>query len=160
VRIYVQKPTAHFVKLIALLCLYGVMYFPGLVGLTAPVPPPGALPGSIGLLLCLAGLALLLLARFTLGRNWSDLVVIKKDHELVARGPYRWVRHPLYSGFLLAFAGSALTLGSPAAYALLLFCILAFTIKARAEEKLLTRQFPSEYPAYCRRVKAFIPSLL
>jgi protein-S-isoprenylcysteine O-methyltransferase Ste14 len=61
-----------------------------------------------------AGLGFSILARRYLGRNWSGTVTLKEDHELIRTGPYRWVRHPIYSGILLGFVGSAVALGGGA----------------------------------------------
>src|SRR5215470_11475713 len=63
---------------------------------------------AFGTLLVIAGLAFALWARWHLGRNWSSTVVVKQDHTLITTGPYRWVRHPIYSGMVLALFGTAL----------------------------------------------------
>src|SRR5579871_3841744 len=59
-------------------------------------------PPTVGVVLTAAGLLFAIWARLTLGGNWSGIVTLKKDHELIIRGPYRWVRHPIYTGLLLA----------------------------------------------------------
>ena len=66
---------------------------------------------SLGVILCAAGMAFLVWARQHLGRNWSQTVSIKKGHELVTSGPYRYVRHPMYAGGIIACIGSAIALG-------------------------------------------------
>jgi protein-S-isoprenylcysteine O-methyltransferase Ste14 len=65
----------------------------------------------IGVSLTGIGVALAIWARWRLGRNWSDKVVLKVDHELIRNGPYRYLRHPIYTGVLLALAGTALVIG-------------------------------------------------
>lgn len=118
---------------------------------------PADLRVPLGAGLCALGLAGAIWSRQTLADNWSGLVTFKEGHELVVRGPYRFVRHPIYSSLLLMVLGSAVAKGTLAALAgLLLFC-LAFGIKIVQEEKLLLRHFPETYPAYRSRVKALVP---
>ncbi len=95
-------------------------------------------------------------ARQHLGRNWSQTVAVKKDHELVTSGPYRYVRHPMYSGGLLACIGSAIVCGGPWIFLLVILGSLFFW-RMGAEDKLLAKQFPDEYPDYKKRTKALIP---
>jgi protein-S-isoprenylcysteine O-methyltransferase Ste14 len=159
VEVYAQKPAARLVKLVGLLILYALLYFPDWFGLRPPAAPT-VIFGSIGIVLCAAGVALVVQSRRALGRNWSDLVVVKAKREIVEKGPYRWLRHPLYSGCMLGFLGSAMTIGSPLAYGIAAFCALGFVVKARKEEALLAACFPTAYPAYRRQVKAFVPFLL
>lgn len=111
-------------------------------------------------MLVVFGLGICLWARGALGTNWSGAVTLKQDHELIERGPYRYVRHPIYSGFLLMAIGTAIlhARGSELVFCGLLGLGLWF--KLRAEEALLTRHFPEAYPQYRRRVKALIPHLL
>jgi protein-S-isoprenylcysteine O-methyltransferase Ste14 len=73
--------------------------------------PAGALVSVLGLGLVAAGLGFSVWARRHLGRNWSWAVVVKEDHSLIRTGPYRYVRHPIYTGLLLAFLGMAVTVG-------------------------------------------------
>ena len=113
----------------------------------------------IGNLLTMAGLAVTLWARAVLGRNWSGTVVFKEDHELIQRGPYAYVRHPIYSGFLLMGLGTAVTYGRLAGFVLLAAGMMVFAVKSRAEERLMTSHFPEAYPEYRRRVKALIPGV-
>jgi protein-S-isoprenylcysteine O-methyltransferase Ste14 len=146
-------------KILSLVCLFVVIYCPQWVHLRRPAENRSSVIGLVGLLLCLAGISLLILARRALGRNWSDLVVVKSDHEVVQRGPYHWVRHPLYVGGILGFLGSALTVGTPAAYTVVAVCFVGLFVKSRKEEALLSQQLPG-YASYKRRVKAFIPFVL
>lgn len=110
-----------------------------------------------GLLVAIAGTAFAIWARQTLGENWSARITLKVDHELIERGPYALVRHPIYTGILGTMAGTALfggTLRGVCAFALLL---AGFVYKMTQEEKLMESSFPEAYPAYRRRVKALIP---
>jgi protein-S-isoprenylcysteine O-methyltransferase Ste14 len=119
----------------------------------APVRP---VLSVIGILICLAGMALLVAARQALGPNWSQTVSAKEGHELVMSGPYRYVRHPMYTGGLIAALGSAIVVGGPFVFLLLLLGSL-FLWRVRAEDRLMVEQFPAEYPAYMQRTKALIP---
>lgn len=119
----------------------------------APVHP---VLGAIGVVMCAAGLGCLVVARQELGRNWSQTVSAKEDHELITSGPYRYVRHPMYTGGLLACLGSAITCGGPFVFLLLLLGAL-FLWRVGAEDRLMVRQFPDAYPDYMRRTKALIP---
>ena len=106
------------------------------------------------------GLWVTMWARFTLGRNWSAAVTFKQDHELIERGPYRYVRHPIYSGVLLMVLGSAMLRAWISGFVLCGILLVSFWFKLRAEERLLTEHFPEEYPRYRERVRALIPFVL
>ena len=110
--------------------------------------------------LCLIGLAFAVWARVTLGRNWSGVVTLKEGHELIERGPYRFVRHPIYTGILTMFFATALALGHLAGFAATLLMFASFWIKLRDEEKLMLQQFPGQYTAYRQRTRRIIPFVL
>lgn len=150
---------SRIMKILGMLYLFAFIYFPKWVGIHPR--PLAAWPGLhwIGAAICAAGVALVIAARRNLGRNWSDLVVLKRNHELIQSGPYRWIRHPLYSGMLLAILGSVMTVNSRFAYIAVPIVWLGFWLKAHREEALLEQRFP-EYRHYRQRVKAFIPSIL
>jgi protein-S-isoprenylcysteine O-methyltransferase Ste14 len=119
-----------------------------------------AVRGVIGLGLTLTGIAFTIWARVTLGRNWSGIVEVKQNHELVRRGPYIIVRHPIYSGALLAMLGTAIAFGEWRGY--LGFAIALFTWKAKSltEERFMGQQFGEAYARYKAEVKALIPGVL
>ena len=98
-------------------------------------------------------------ARRHLGRNWSGVVTVKQDHELVESGPYSMVRHPIYTGLLLAFVGSALARGEWRGVLAVLLALWAFWRKWRLEERWMREQFGEQYAAYSRRVCAVVPFL-
>jgi protein-S-isoprenylcysteine O-methyltransferase Ste14 len=105
-----------------------------------------------GLAVTCLGLAVACWARYHLGRNWSGLVVIKHGHDIVSSGPYNYVRHPIYSGLVLAMAGSTITAGTLFAVIGWLFVVLAFSIKLSHEEQMLTRVFGWQYAELCLSV--------
>ena len=109
---------------------------------------------------CLGGVLLCIWARAVLGRNWSGTVTLKENHELIVRGPYRLVRHPIYTGLLMMLAGTALQQGRLASLFAVVVVFVALWIKLRQEEELMVKQFPAEYPSYCARVKRIIPFVL
>jgi protein-S-isoprenylcysteine O-methyltransferase Ste14 len=87
-------------------------------------------------------------------------VTLKEGHELVERGPYRFVRHPIYTGILTMFFATALALGHLAGFAATFLMFASFWIKLRDEEHLMLQQFPDRYAAYRRRAKRIIPFVL
>jgi protein-S-isoprenylcysteine O-methyltransferase Ste14 len=111
-----------------------------------------------GFILFLLGLMLAVWARLYLGKNWGMPMSEKQDPELVTSGPYRYIRHPIYSGILLAFLGSAV---SSSIFWLIIFVISGtyFIYSAVMEERLMTHQFPKVYPSYKSRTKMLIPFL-
>ncbi len=122
--------------------------------------PRTTLSGWTGAVLCGCGLAIAIWARLILGRNWSGVVTLKEDHELVQRGPYRFVRHPIYTGLQGMFLGAAIAFGHLAAFIAVPMVFASFWIKLNQEERLMLKQFPHDYPDYQRRVKRIIPFLL
>jgi len=114
----------------------------------------------IGAFLCVSGLAFAIWARITLGRNWSGAITLKEEHELIERGPYRIVRHPIYTGILAMFAGTAVAIGTFGGFVGVLLLFISSWIKLKREEDLMLKQFPAEYSAYRRRVKRIIPFLV
>lgn len=121
--------------------------------------PRSAAVGIVGDCFLLAGLCVAVWARATLGGNWSASVALKEDHELIQRGPYRAVRHPIYSGLLLMILGTAILIGQVGAFVVLAFCACGLWVKLRREEALLAKHFP-QYSAYVRRTKALVPFVL
>ena len=115
--------------------------------------------GGVGLLLFAAGLAFAIWARVTIGSNWGTPMMQKEKPELVTSGPYRLVRHPIYSGILTAGVGTAIGLGWYWLIAVVLAGIY-FIYSATVEERYLTEQFPDTYAAYKRATKMVIPFIL
>jgi protein-S-isoprenylcysteine O-methyltransferase Ste14 len=115
--------------------------------------------GAIGTALVLLGLSIAVYARIYLGRNWGMPMSRKEEPELVTGGPYAFVRHPIYTGIILAMLGS--TIGeSPFWVVLLIVFAPYFVYCARREEELMREQFPGQYPEYVRRTKMIVPFVL
>ena len=110
----------------------------------------------VGVGLCVVGFSFAVWARLHIGRNWGMPMSLRQDHELVTSGPYAYVRHPIYTGIMLAMIGSALAVG---VLWLLMFALYFayFIISARTEERMMLAQFPDAYPAYRRRTRMLIP---
>jgi protein-S-isoprenylcysteine O-methyltransferase Ste14 len=105
------------------------------------------------------GLAFAVWARHHIGRNWSAIVTLKQDHELVTSGPYALVRHPIYTGLLFGFLGSAFALGQWRGLLAVAIVYLALLRKYRLEERWMRERFGAAYDAYRARVKALVPFL-
>jgi len=111
---------------------------------------------AVGLVLFAVGLLFAIWARIHIGRNWGTPMTEKAEPELVTSGPYRFVRHPIYSGILVAAIGTALALG----WFWLTVVALAgiyLIYSATVEERYLTEQFPDSYPGYKRSTKMLVP---
>jgi protein-S-isoprenylcysteine O-methyltransferase Ste14 len=128
--------------------------------LNARFVPFATWPYAVGVALVVLGLGFATWARVYLGRNWSAAVTLKRDHELVRSGPYRWVRNPIYTGILVALAGSALARGQWSGVLALVIAFGSFWYKARLEEQVMHDAFGAEYDAYRREVKSLIPVVL
>jgi protein-S-isoprenylcysteine O-methyltransferase Ste14 len=121
------------------------------------IPETDAVNWMAGVL-CIAGLAFCIWARATLGRNWSGTITLKEGHELIERGPYRLVRHPIYTGLLAMFLATGVAFGHLGGFVAVLLAFASFWTKLSDEEKLMLQQFPDQYGSYERRVKRSFPS--
>ena len=146
--------------LVAFLLLFARAGGPYLAGLWRRFLPMSQGWAWLGLALLLLGLAFACWARIVLGRNWSATVQLKQDHELVVVGPYRRVRHPIYTGMLLGLLGTALVFGEWRGLLALALVAAAFWFKLRHEEAWMRERFGTAYVDYMRRTKALIPGLL
>lgn len=122
--------------------------------------PDSAAIAYTGAWLTVAGVAFAVWARFAIGQNWSARVTIKQDHELVRRGPYALVRHPIYSGILLAIVGTALAVDESRGLIAIALVATGFWLKLRTEESFMLQQFGDKYRTYQHDVKALIPFVL
>jgi protein-S-isoprenylcysteine O-methyltransferase Ste14 len=113
-----------------------------------------------GTALLAVGLAFSVWARMCLGSNWSGTVTVKQGHELIRRGPYARVRHPIYTGIVLGFIGSALALGEWRGVLAVLIVVAALWRKLRLEERWMSETFGEEYRRYREHTAALIPFVL
>ena len=116
----------------------------------------GPVLAGVGLALFLLGLAFAIWARVYIGRNWGMPMTQRNEPELVTTGPYRRVRHPIYTGMIMAMLGSVLAVNL---YGLIAVAVLTgyFVFSATREESFLAREFPDTYPAYKRSTKMLVP---
>jgi len=111
----------------------------------------------IGIVITIAGLLIAIVARRTLADNWSSDVELKKDHKLITKGAYKYVRHPIYTGITLMGIGSIIVDQSLLVTLFYLGMVAFLIYKMQKEEKLLLKHFPKEYPGYMKKTKALFP---
>jgi protein-S-isoprenylcysteine O-methyltransferase Ste14 len=109
----------------------------------------------LGIALTWLGIAFAIWARYCIGANWSGRVTLKVDHQLIQSGPYAFVRHPIYTGLLVANAGAALFIGEWRCLAALAIFLAEISRKALKEEKLMLSEFGDRYGEY-RRQSGFL----
>jgi protein-S-isoprenylcysteine O-methyltransferase Ste14 len=150
-----RSPSARFAGArVAILIV--VVYLARALGFRShPVQNDPVLAG-VGLALFFLGLALAIWARLYIGQNWGMPMTRKEEPELVTTGPYHRVRHPIYTGIILALLGTAL---ATTPFGLIAVAVLAayFIYSATREESYLAEQFPDTYPAYKRSTKMLVP---
>jgi protein-S-isoprenylcysteine O-methyltransferase Ste14 len=117
-------------------------------------------PVRAGAALTFAGIAFAIWARLWIAGNWSSDVTLKRDHELIVDGPYRWVRHPIYTGILIALAGTALAVGEWRGVLGVVVAGAAYWRKLTIEEAVMRRQFGEAYAQYAARVPALVPFII
>lgn len=148
----------------SVLAIAAVLLFaqwPDLGPLNARAWPKLASFAITGIVLTFAGVLIAILAKVYLGANWSGRPSIKEGHELIRKGPYAVVRHPIYSGLLLAAVGTAVAFGQDRNLLALPLVLFGFWLKLRTEEKFMTQAFGDQYVAYQKSVKrAMIPYIL
>jgi protein-S-isoprenylcysteine O-methyltransferase Ste14 len=118
--------------------------------------PQTAITDIIASIAAFCGLILAAWSRRALGENWSSEVVVQSGHQLVERGPYGRIRHPMYSGLLLMLLGVAIYYGRYLWTVIFFSCLFGLYFKSRREEVLLAKALP-DYEAYRQRTKALIP---
>lgn len=157
----VESAYSRMAVRLAMIAAYVLLFVPwrdaGI--LTERFAPRADAYGWTGFALTLAGIAIACWARFYLGGNWSSSVTVKHNHELIRSGPYAVVRHPIYSGILLAFAGTAIAVGEIRGLIAVALAAVALRAKSRIEEAFMQQEFPADYPRYMRQVKAIVPLL-
>jgi len=110
-----------------------------------------------GVALTWLGIAFAIWARYCIGSNWSGRVTVKVDHQLIQSGPYAFVRHPIYTGLLVANTGAALFIGKWQCIAALVIFLLEMSRKALKEEKLMLSEFGDRYAEYRRHSGFLVP---
>ncbi|HTQ59619.1 MAG TPA: isoprenylcysteine carboxylmethyltransferase family protein [Candidatus Solibacter sp.] len=124
-----------------------------------PLWSAGLRPFWLGAAITIGGLLFAVWAREHLGRNWSNSVSIKQDHELITSGPYGVVRHPIYTGILEGFLGLAIAISEVRGFVVFVVFFLMFWAKLRKEEQWMRSQFGETYAKYVHRTAALVPYL-
>ena len=150
--------TSHGVPLVLAVLLF-VLPGHALGALATPFIARSRASYGIGVALVALGLGYAVRARRHLGANWSGTVTLKQGHSLIRSGPYRHVRHPIYTGLLLAFAGSALALAQWRGLLALLLVTGSLWLKLRREERWLLQHFGDDYAEYRKTSWALLPGL-
>jgi protein-S-isoprenylcysteine O-methyltransferase Ste14 len=154
-----QTPGARIYQLSLLVAAYVLFVHSdlGLELLNRPLVPAGKATTAIGYGLLVAGMLFACWARVFLGSNWSANVTLKEDHALVSSGPYRIVRHPIYTGLLVALLGTAIALGPLRCFLGVVLAAAAWKIKSMTEEAFMLQQFGDRYMRYRMQVKSLVP---
>ena len=159
------KRTAARISALPLLAV-PVLLIAFLVGVLAPwVITTRLLPDTVllvlaGMVLTICGLGFAGWARIHLGKSWTGQPAIRVDHKIVRTGPYSIVRNPIYTGMLLAIAGTTLATGYLAGVFFLVLALSIFLVKIRMEERFLEDEFGQEYAGYKGEVKALVPFVI
>jgi protein-S-isoprenylcysteine O-methyltransferase Ste14 len=124
-----------------------------------PITPESIVTWYAGAPVCVAGLAFCIWARWTLGGNWSSNVQFKEGHQLIRKGPYRFVRHPIYTGILVMCSAPAVQFGRVHFWLGLLLVAIGLWIKLKQEERVMLKHFP-EYSEYQKQVRALLPFVI
>lgn len=112
-----------------------------------------------GLVIEIVGVALAAWARYCLGANWSGAVTLKEGHELISAGPYKRIRHPIYTGIAVGLAGTGIFIGEWRGVVAFAAVFISHFFKARKEEAWLTREFGPQFAAHRARTGMFLPKL-
>lgn len=118
------------------------------------------LVGIIGASIAWLGTLLACWSRFLLGKNWSVSVQLKKDHELIKTGPYKIIRHPIYTAILLLFLGNVIIVGDYRGILALVIVFISLWRKLKLEERWLAENFGENYIQFKAKTQALFPLIL
>jgi len=157
-----ESTPSRLARMVLLACAVMLLWLPSvpISALDVRFLPAGVVWFWCGSAVTAGGLLFAVWARRHLGRNWSQAVTVKDGHELITSGPYALVRHPIYTGLLLAFAGSALARGEWRGLLAVALVFGTFWRKLRLEEKWMRERFGESYEAYAQRVAALVPHVI
>jgi len=158
---YIAPAHVRFLQLIFLvpgcLLLFSPRWRVGVLHVS--VLPKAAPIEIIGVALAFLGIAFAIWARYVLGSNWSSQVAIREDHELIQTGPYRLIRHPIYTGIIAAAWGTAIVAGQLGAFLGVVLVTMGFAYKGKQEELNLNAIFGESWTAHRQRTGMFLPKL-
>ncbi len=150
-----ERAARILVNLAAFILLYG--NDPRFGILNQRFVPERAWIFAAGSALTFAGIAFAIWARYHIAQYWSASVSLRAGHQLIRTGPYARIRHPIYTGMLLAVAGTALAIGRYRGLVALAVVLACFTWKSKREERLLASQFGSAFDEHRRHTGFFLP---
>ncbi|MGV1756664.1 methyltransferase family protein [Rhizobium sp. A22-96] len=143
------------------ICAFLLVVSPSWLGsLSFRLVPQNLTYYGIGAAMTVIGLGFAIWARYHLGRNWSGVITVKQDHALIRTGPYALVRHPIYSGLILAILGAVLARGDVAALLAFAFMLYAVLRRVGIEERWMSETFGRDYADYKATTPALIPFLV
>jgi protein-S-isoprenylcysteine O-methyltransferase Ste14 len=156
-----ESPASRVLHILPLVLAVALLIRPGMAGPALATPIVSYQPSFpvIGAVLIAAGLGFSVWARVHLAGNWSGTVTLKQDHELVRSGPYALVRHPIYTGILLAMIGTVVANDRWSAVLALLLMAAAFLYKIVTEERFMAEAFGPAYADYRRATARLVPYL-
>ena len=152
------SPAASGARLLILVVLFVALRYSGRLPPVRVFGDLAPVAAAAGVALCIAGFAFAVWARMALGTNWGMPMTLHENPELVTSGPYRYVRHPIYTGLSAMLIGTALVYPLGALPCALMIAYSVFS--ARREERDMEKRFPDVYPAYRQRSKMIVPFVL
>jgi len=157
-----ESAPSRIARLVLIVCAVALLSLPSV---PLPLLNKRFLPHDLwcfwsGAAITAGGLLFSVWARRHLGKNWSQAVTVKGGHELITSGPYALVRHPIYTGLLLALLGSAVARGEWRGLLAVALVFGALWHKLRLEEKWMRAQFGESYEVYSRHVAALVPHII
>ena len=157
-----EPASSRITRLVLIICAFALLWLPRvpLSLLNERFLPLGIWCFWSGAAITAGGLLFSVWARRHLGKNWSQAVTLKEDHELITTGPYALVRHPIYTGLLLGFIGCAVARGEWRGLLAVALVFIALWRKLRLEEKWMRVQFGASYENYSRHVAALVPYIV
>ncbi len=157
-----ESSVSRFARMIAVFVAAALLFLPSvpLSVLNHRFVPAGGWCFWSGAAITGAGLLFSIWGRRHLGNNWSQAVTVKEGHELITSGPYALVRHPIYTGLLLGFLGSAVARGEWRGLLAVALVFAVLWLKLRLEERWMRAQFGEAYESYSRKVSALVPYIL
>ena len=153
-------PILRALTFLIVIALLSIPRIPLLPWLYRQLWPSGIWSFGVGAVVTVVGLLFAIWARQHLGRNWSNAVTIKQGHELITIGPYALVRHPIYTGILTGFLGTAIALSQVRGVIGFVLIFLVLWAKLRMEEQWMRSQFGETYATYVHQTSALVPYIL
>jgi protein-S-isoprenylcysteine O-methyltransferase Ste14 len=154
-----EKSMDRLITVVVVVIAYNLLFAQWMGPLRLRFLPEDPRIAWAGIAVTWVGVSVAVWARYCLGEYWSARVTLKEGHQLIRTGPYRFVRHPIYTGMLLGSVGTALVVGEWRGVLAVVMLLAAHSRKAMREESMLTREFGEEYKAYRQQTGFLFPRL-